>query len=110
MEKKKIIKQLKELEIEFRKNNPDVIGYTLFNTVNRRFVTMKENGFGMPIYTDNLEIAYFEDTKFPALISRELLPEPDKFDIAVVPLIKNPLFGLSVKSGYLDRHNRRFAQ
>ncbi|MFS1582505.1 MAG: hypothetical protein ACL7AY_16165 [Candidatus Arsenophonus phytopathogenicus] len=36
MEKKKIIKQLKELEIEFRKNNPDVIGYTLFNTVNRK--------------------------------------------------------------------------
>ncbi|WP_032114835.1 hypothetical protein WH390_06265 [Candidatus Arsenophonus nilaparvatae] len=67
MEKKKIIKQLKELEIEFRKNNPDVIGYTLFNTVNRRFVTMRENEFGMLIYTDNLEVAYFEDTKLPAL-------------------------------------------
>ncbi|HGJ5884622.1 hypothetical protein [Arsenophonus sp.] len=36
MEKKKIIEQLKELEIEFRKNNPDVIGYILFNTVNRK--------------------------------------------------------------------------
>lgn len=92
------------MEIAFTENNPDIIGYTLFNTINRRFVTMKENEFGMPIYTDNLEVAYFADTPFKAAIDAELLPEPDKFDIVVVPLIENPLFWLTVKSGYLNRH------
>ncbi|ERT10826.1 hypothetical protein [Photorhabdus temperata] len=77
--------------------DPDVIGYTLFNTRNRRFATLNKNEFGLVIYTDDIEEAHLTTSRFVALVDIDFLPEPDKFDIAVVPVVDNPLFGLMIK-------------
>ncbi|WP_274718969.1 hypothetical protein [Xenorhabdus bovienii] len=36
-------------------------------------------------------------SRFAALMDIDFLPESDKFDIAVVPVAYNPLFGFMVK-------------
>ncbi|WP_166296252.1 hypothetical protein [Photorhabdus tasmaniensis] len=49
------------------------------------------------IYTDDIAEAHLATSRFAALIDIDFLPEPDKFDIAVVPVVNNPLFGLMIK-------------
>ncbi|MGV7961156.1 hypothetical protein QPK13_08585 [Photorhabdus tasmaniensis] len=95
-------KQIKKLQnalgmLGLAERNPDVIGYTLFNTRNRRFATLNKNEFGLVIYTDDIAEAHLATSRFAALIDIDFLPEPDKFDIAVVPVVNNPLFGLMIK-------------
>ncbi|QTL39259.1 hypothetical protein [Xenorhabdus budapestensis] len=51
----------------------------------------------MVIYVDDIEEAYLATSQFAALMNIDFLPEPDKFDIAVIPVIDNPLFGLMLK-------------
>ncbi|REF28186.1 hypothetical protein BDD26_3058 [Xenorhabdus cabanillasii] len=95
-------KQLKKLQKELDtlgliEKDPDVVGYVLFNTRNCRFATLDENEFGMVIYADDIEEAYLATSRFAALMEIDFLPEPDKFDIAVIPVVENPLFGLMLK-------------
>ncbi|WP_340622386.1 hypothetical protein [Xenorhabdus siamensis] len=98
MKKKKLKKLQKELDtLGLIEKDPDVVGYVLFNTRNRRFVTLDENEFGMVIYADDIEEAHLATSQFAALMDINFLPEPDKFDIAVIPVIDNPLFGLMLK-------------
>ncbi|TDB51253.1 MULTISPECIES: hypothetical protein [Photorhabdus] len=98
MKKKQLKKLQKELDtLGLVEKNPDVAGYVLFNTRNRRFATRDKNEFGMVIYTDDIEEAYLTTSRFAALMEIDFLPEPDKFDIAVIPVVDNPLFGLMLK-------------
>ncbi|MBC8943705.1 MULTISPECIES: hypothetical protein [Xenorhabdus] len=98
MKKKQLKKLQKELDtLGLIERDPDVVGYVLFNTRNRRFVTLNENEFGMVIYADDIEEAHLATSQFAALMDIDFLPEPDKFDIAVIPVIDNPLFGLMLK-------------
>ncbi|MEX0447188.1 hypothetical protein [Xenorhabdus sp. SGI246] len=98
MKKKQLKKLQKELDtLGLIEKDPDVVGYVLFNTRNRRFVTLDENEFGMVIYADDIEEAHLATSQFAALMDIDFLPEPDKFDIAVIPVIDNPLFGLMLK-------------
>ncbi|MBC8949901.1 hypothetical protein [Xenorhabdus sp. TS4] len=95
-------KQLKKLRQEFDtlgliEKDPDVVGYVLLNTRNSRFATMDENEFGMAIYADDIEAAYLAPSRLDALMNIDFLPETDQTDIAVIPVIENPLFGLVLK-------------
>ncbi|PHM66126.1 hypothetical protein Xsto_01351 [Xenorhabdus stockiae] len=95
MKLKKLKKELDALKL--MEKDPDVVGYVLFNTRNRRFVTLDENEFGMVMYADDIEEAYLAPSRFAALRDIDFLPEPDKFDTAAVPVVDNPLFGLMLK-------------
>ncbi|MER2470803.1 hypothetical protein [Photorhabdus laumondii] len=98
MKKKRLRKFQKELEtLGLIEKDPDVVGYVLFNTHNRRFVILDEYALGSVAYADNIEDAYLATSRFAALMDIDSLPEPDKFDIAVIPVIDNPLFGLIPK-------------
>ncbi|MCC8422486.1 hypothetical protein [Photorhabdus thracensis] len=55
------------------------------------------------IYTDDIEEAHLTTSRFVALMDIDFLPEPDKFDIAVVPVVDNPLFGLMIKKKKIKR-------
>ncbi|MCC8375570.1 hypothetical protein CKY10_22195 [Photorhabdus sp. HUG-39] len=98
MKKKRLRKFQKELEtLGLIENDPDVVGYVLFNTRNRRFVILDKYELGRVTYADDIEEAYLAMSRFAALMDIDSLPEPDKFDIAVIPVIDNPLFGLTPK-------------
>ncbi|TDB45505.1 hypothetical protein [Photorhabdus luminescens] len=98
MKKKQLKKLQKELDtLGLIEKDPDVVGYVLFNTRNRRFVILDEHEFGRVAYADDIEDACLAISRFAALMDIDFLPEPDKFDIAVLPVIDNPLFGLMLK-------------
>ncbi|CDM89985.1 hypothetical protein [Xenorhabdus bovienii] len=103
MKNKKLKRLQKELDtLGFIEKDPDVVGYVLFNTRNRRFATLDENEFGMVIYADDIEEAYLATSRFSALMDIGFLPEPDQFNIAVIPVIENPVFGLILKKTVLN--------
>ncbi|MFD0709117.1 hypothetical protein [Photorhabdus akhurstii] len=98
MKKKRLKKFQKKLEtLGLIESDPDVVGYVLFNTRNRRFVILDEYELGRVAYADDIEEAYLAMSRFVALMDIDSLPEPDKFDIAVIPVIDNHLFGLMPK-------------
>ncbi|OTA19946.1 hypothetical protein Xbed_01876 [Xenorhabdus beddingii] len=99
MMKKKQIKKLQNTldMLGVIEKDPNVVGYVLFNTRNRRFATLDENEFGMVIYSDDIEEANLFTSRFIALMDVDYFPEPDKFDITVVPVVENSLFGLTIK-------------
>lgn len=89
-------------ELGLIENDPCVIGYALFHVQKRSFLSDDYNfQSDVPKYTGSVEDAYIVENKFMGMMDREQLPEPDKFDIAIIPVI-NTMFGLSVKPGALD--------
>ncbi|MDR0218329.1 MAG: hypothetical protein LBI71_05510 [Enterobacteriaceae bacterium] len=96
----KIIQTMKE---EFDKlglleKDPNVVGYVLFNTVNRRFVAEdKTNEYDVVNYVDDINNAYISMIRFTALLDIKNLPESDALNMVALPVIKNPLFGLVLR-------------
>ncbi|NRN26775.1 hypothetical protein [Photorhabdus heterorhabditis] len=97
------MKQMLE-ELGYLENEPDVVGYVLFHTEKRAFVALfPEPSANIIPYTGNVKEAYIADTRFEALTEISHLLVSDAYDLAIVPLINNPLLGLSVKPGFLDK-------
>lgn len=100
------IEELKEQldELGLLEKDDSIIGYAIFHTVKRAFITFEYDiNTGSPVYTGDINKAHIAESKFMAYIDIGGFPEPDKFDMAVVPLIENPLFGINVKEGAIDR-------
>ncbi|NHB91869.1 hypothetical protein [Photorhabdus cinerea] len=104
--KKQKIKKMKQMleELGYLENEPDVVGHVLFHTKKRAFVALfPEHSANIIAYTGNVEEAYIADTRLEALTEISHLPVPDAYELSIVPLINNPLLGLSVKPGFLDK-------
>ncbi|EAM9883175.1 hypothetical protein NQ871_000394 [Salmonella enterica] len=104
MKNKKIRKAVKEWTTAIHQQEAEdgIVGYALFDTVKRAFVTFDDFGNGpFEAYTGNIEVAYVADTRGEAFHTMMVMVE-DNLDTKIVPLISNDLFGLSPKPGSLD--------
>lgn len=107
MKNKKLKKAIKEWAMAVQQNEAEegIVGYALFDTVKRAFVSFADRDYGQSnTYTGNVEVAYVADTQGEAFDTMVTMLD-DYFDVKVVPLIWNDLFGLSPKSGSLDDDN-----
>lgn len=75
-----------------------IVGYALFDTARRAFVTFAYTDYAT--YTGNVEDAYVAHSRFEALKTMTTMVD-DYYDLKIVPLISNSLFGLSPKPGSL---------
>lgn len=82
-----------------------VVGYALFDTVKRAFVTFRATNYAT--YTGNVEDAYIADSRGEAFITM-MSRVDDHLDTKIVPLISNDLFGLSPRPGSLDDQFDKF--
>ncbi|HEC8924859.1 TPA: hypothetical protein R4D26_000909 [Salmonella enterica subsp. enterica serovar Stanley] len=78
-----------------------LVGFVLFDTVKRTFVSFRG---GIIVYTGNVEEVCVADIRTEAL---DIMISPDElYDVKIVPLICNKMFGLSPKSRVLDNDKR----
>ncbi|EAB4139906.1 hypothetical protein N7G03_000744 [Salmonella enterica] len=104
MKNKKLKKAIKEWATAVHQNEAEegIVGYALFDTVKRAFVSFENHDYGMSnTYTGNVEVAYVADTRGEAFNIMVTILD-DYFDVKIVPLIWNVLFGLSPKPGSLN--------
>ncbi|EDL0765740.1 hypothetical protein CNP37_16065 [Salmonella enterica subsp. enterica serovar Muenchen] len=104
MKNKKLKKAIKEWATAVHQNEAEegIVGYALFDTVKRAFVSFADSDYGMSnTYTGNIEVAYVADTRGEAFDTMVTMLD-DYFDVKIVPLICNDLFGLSPKPGSLE--------
>lgn len=104
MKNKKLRKAIKEWTTAVNQNEAEegIVGYALFDTVKRAFVTFEDVGNGpFEAYTGNIEAAYVADTRGEAFHTMMTMVG-DNLNIKIIPLISNMLFGLSPKPGSLD--------
>lgn len=104
MKNKKIRKAIKEWTTAIHQQEAEegIVGYALFDTMKRAFVTFEDVGNGpFEAYTGNIEVAYVADTRGEAFHTMMNMVE-DNLDTTIIPLISNALFGLSPKPGSLD--------
>ncbi|MEX7736957.1 hypothetical protein AB7B92_25495 [Klebsiella pneumoniae] len=110
MKNKRLRKAIKEWTTAVHQNEAKegIVGYALFDTVKRAFVTFEDVGHGpFEAYTGNIEVAYVEDTRGEAFHTMMTEVE-DNLDTKIIPLISNDLFGLSPKPGSLDDNDLTF--
>ncbi|EBP0014060.1 hypothetical protein HX37_25830 [Salmonella enterica] len=110
MKNKKIRKAVKEWTTVIHQQEAEegIVGYALFDTVKRAFVTFEDVGQGpYEAYTGNIEVAYVAVTRGEAFHTMMAMVE-DNLNIKIIPLISNDLFGLSPAPGSLEKdHTER---
>jgi len=103
MKRKKLEKQLQAFveKLGLTDNDPNVVGYALFNKEKRAFVVLTEGDYDpTDVYTGDLDDAFLAEGMGDAF---SVMMELEGYDsISIVPVIWNELFGLSVKPGSLD--------
>ncbi|WP_036770784.1 hypothetical protein [Photorhabdus australis] len=72
--------------------------YDPTNPMGKMFFNVLVTFVGMMVnYADDIEEACLITSRFAALMDIDFLPEPDKSDIAIIPVIDNLLFQLMLK-------------
>ncbi|EDV9616736.1 hypothetical protein PF919_004693 [Salmonella enterica] len=103
MRKNKLFKVVENALNKVRKadEKEGIVGFVLFDTVKRAFVSFRRSS---TIYTGNVEEASVLASRGEAL---DIMVSLDDFyDVKIVPLIHNELFGLSPLPGALDDYNK----
>ncbi|MGE0969649.1 hypothetical protein ACQFN5_30080 (plasmid) [Klebsiella sp. WOUb02] len=101
MKKKKILKSIENIveTLHEKEAEEGVVGYALFDTVKRAFVTFGYTDYAT--YTGNIEDAYVADSRGEAFYT--MMNQVDNYlDTKIVPLISNDLFGLTPLPGSLE--------
>ena len=99
-----MLKALKKHTDETRRRDIDkgIVGYALFDMEKRAFMTFRNIGSGpFESFVGNIEDAYIADSREEAL-DKMITMLDDYFDVKIVPLISNNLFGLSPAPGSLE--------
>ncbi|WP_291968944.1 hypothetical protein [Candidatus Symbiopectobacterium sp.] len=107
MKKKKLLKSIEKVieTLHEKEAEEGVVGYALFDTVKRAFVTFKYTDYAT--YTGNVEDAYLVNTRGEAFYTM-MNQVDDYLNTKIVPLISNELFGLSPAPGSLDNDYDEF--
>lgn len=89
---------MKRKKLGMTDDDPNVVGYALFNKEKRAFVVLTEGDYEpTDVYTGDLEDAFLADNMGDAF---SVMMELEGYaSISIVPVIWNELFGLSVKPG-----------
>ncbi|ECI4628997.1 hypothetical protein AH97_03465 [Salmonella enterica subsp. enterica] len=98
MKNKKLSREFGKIleSLHQREAQEGIIGYALFDTVKRAFVTFRYTDYAT--YTGNVEDAYIADSRGEAF--HTMMSQVDDYpDTRIVPLISNDLFGLSPAPG-----------
>ncbi|ECQ8982643.1 hypothetical protein ACDT65_004477 [Salmonella enterica subsp. enterica] len=103
MKKNKLFKVVENALNEIRKSDEKegIVGFVLFDTVKRAFVSFSGRD---TIYTGNVEEASVVCSRGDAL--NIMVSLNDFYDVKIIPLIHNELFGLSPLPGALDDCNK----
>jgi hypothetical protein len=107
MKAKQIVKALEKYTeaLHQKEIEEGIVSYALFDTVKRAFINFSSIGHVM--YTGDVKEAYITDNKGEAC-NTVITMLDGYFEVKIVPLISNDLFGLSPAPGSLDNDYDEF--